>query len=151
MPARRLTVETADQVTMADMSGITDRKDLLEAGLDQLVAIHNHRLSKIPGERTSFPAGTSLGRVQCYPGNEGDPYAKAWAREVHQSRTNDLAAYLQRRLYEFRQELARPHLQGRSSVAPLVTAVHFDQVLHIWIPTIKSAAITITRTSAQAE
>ncbi len=53
-------VETADQVTMADMSGITDRKELLEAGLDQLVAVHNHRLSRIPGERRPFPPEQAL-------------------------------------------------------------------------------------------
>ncbi|MBA4149770.1 MAG: hypothetical protein H0X66_16780 [Verrucomicrobia bacterium] len=53
-------IETTDESGMADLSGYTDRKWLLNAGLDEMVACHIDRLAKYPEAKRHFPVNQAL-------------------------------------------------------------------------------------------
>lgn len=61
-PCRLL--ETTDEFGMADLSGFTDRKLVLNAHLDELLARHQQRLAGCPGQKRVFSTADALGALE---------------------------------------------------------------------------------------
>jgi len=53
-------IQTQDDFGMADLSGLTHRKILVNADLDELLACHHERLASCLGQRRSFSVGTAF-------------------------------------------------------------------------------------------
>ena len=53
-------IETSDDFAMTDLSGLTDRKVVLNADLDELFARHEERLAQFPGIKRAFSTADAL-------------------------------------------------------------------------------------------
>lgn len=81
-------IETTDEAGSADLSGLTDRKLVLNAHLEELVRRHNERLQRIEGARRVFTpdqALTAFATMQAMRANRLE--ALGFARSVNRERT----------------------------------------------------------------